>query len=128
MQPRLQAVNCQGNFSSMGDDNFKPALNQGFAYDRAILKGGQTRRRLAMGRDAALESEPDEERDPEGPVTDCDELVRCEFILLRAQRPECDSHARRIVTPSEGRHICQIAHAAGNIDVARDYANANFLI
>ena len=63
----------------MGDDNFKPALNQGFAYDRAILKGAHTRRRLSMGRDAALESEPDEERDPEGPVTDYDELVRCVF-------------------------------------------------
>ena len=62
----------------MGDDNFRPALNQGFAYDGAILKGAHTRRRLSMGRDAALESEPDEERDPEGPVTDYDELVRCE--------------------------------------------------
>ncbi|CAK0748752.1 hypothetical protein CVIRNUC_001857 [Coccomyxa viridis] len=65
-----------GASSSMGDDNFRPALNQGFAYDGAILKGAHTRRRLAMGRDAALESEPDEERDPEGPVTDYDELVR----------------------------------------------------
>ena len=65
----------------MGDDNFRPALNQGFAYDGAILKGANTRRRLAMGRDAALESEPDEERDPEGPVTDYDELVR--YLSLR---------------------------------------------
>ena len=65
----------------MGDNNFRPALNQGFAYDGAILKGAHTRRRLAMGRDAALESEPDEERDPEGPVTDYDELVR--YLSLR---------------------------------------------
>ena len=82
VHPGLQAVDCRGDPSSMGDDNFRPALNQGFAYDGAILKGGQTRRRLAMGRDAALESEPDEERDPEGPVTDYDELVR--YLSLRS--------------------------------------------
>jgi hypothetical protein len=59
----------------MGDENFRPSLRQGFAYDAEIFNGPATKRRISMGADAALES--DQDRDPEGGVDDYDELVRC---------------------------------------------------
>ena len=56
-------------------DNFKPSLARGSAYGPDVFHGPATRRRMAMGMDAAVDSEQD--RDPEGQVEDFDELVRC---------------------------------------------------
>lgn len=58
----------------MGDVNFRPSMQQGFAYNTDILKGPATKRRISVGRDAAIDSDTD--RDPEGTESDYDELVR----------------------------------------------------
>lgn len=62
-------------------NNWKPGLHQDASYNPAdLFRPHTSRRRMSLGSDAALDAEQD--RDPEMPVDDYDELIRCAASLL----------------------------------------------